>query len=100
MVDTEVLVESYINQSVITPPFVSVDYALRANPASNNLLQGWFVAFGNNLCVNSTCSLIDAKDRLFVGSSATFTGYSSSSFAAKVCFITFSLTLNGSFKLF
>src|SRR3990167_4744303 len=98
MVDPKVFVESYINQSVITPPFIGVDYALGANP-SDNLLQGWFVAFGHNFCVNSTVSLKDAKDRVFVGTSATFTGYSSSPFTSKVSFITFSLTLNGSSKL-
>src|SRR3989344_1160950 len=98
MVDPKVFVESYINQSVITPPFIGVDYALGANP-SDNLLQGWFVAFGHNLCVNSAVSLKDAKDRLFVGTSAAFAGYPSSSFTAKVSLITFGFSLDGSFKL-
>ena len=72
MVNSFVFVISNINQPIISSPFICVNYGTRINLAPYDRLKGFLATIWNNLGVNSTISLKDAKDRLFVCTTATF----------------------------
>ena len=73
-VDAEVFVVPHIHQSVIAFPAVGMDNTLRRNLAPDDGLKRFGRAVRNQLCVNGSITLIDAKDRLFKRAPSPFSG--------------------------
>lgn len=69
MMDTIMLFESEVNQTVITAPSVGINYAIWINASPNNGLQGFSGTVRDNLCVYMTSTLQDTENwRFSVGS--------------------------------
>ena len=69
MMDTIMLFEPEVNQTVITAPSIGINYAIWINASPNNGLQGFSGTVRDNLCVYMTSTLQDTENwRFSVGS--------------------------------
>ena len=90
MVDSKVFLIPEINEPVVAPPAVRMDYTFKIHTTSDNRLQRGSSAIWNNLCVDFSVSFEDTKDDCFSGSSTASTAFNTMS--AKVAFIDFDFT--------
>jgi hypothetical protein len=63
--DPEMFSVTDINQAIISAPAIRVDDAVEGDRSSDNALQRGFAAVSNNLVVNTTIALEDAKNGSF-----------------------------------
>lgn len=69
VMDTIMLFEPEVNQTVITTPSIGIDYAIRINASPNDGLQCFSGTVRDNLCVYMPSTLQDTKNwRFSVGS--------------------------------
>jgi len=89
--DSYVFVIAHIDQAIIANPLVSMQHTGRIDPTANDLLESLLTTIRHNFSVNFAPSLLDAKDRLLVGSSAlsSRTDVAFEPIRAKVSFIGF-----------
>ena len=74
MVDAEMLVIAYIDETIVAFETIGVDHAVTGHFASDNRLQRGFGAVWNDLGIDSTMPFNETKyDRFSIRTSATFT---------------------------
>ena len=91
LVDADVLVEAYVDESIVTGPAVRADDAGGINAATDHRPQRGLGAIFDDFGVNFSLAFEDAENRLFEGSPTSQPGQSTSPYPAgtEVAFIDF-----------
>lgn len=82
MINAKMLCKTNIDQAVITTPFVGMDDDVKTDIAAYNGLQRAFLAIRDDLGINPSVTLENAKDDGFAARSAT--SFAANPFAAEI----------------
>ena len=97
MTNTIVLLIANVNKSVVSPPSVGMDYALKGYTAPDNRLESGFAAIRDYFCVHLAVPLKDTENNRFAVSATP--SFASNPFCSKKTFIYFYLSFERRFIL-